>query len=71
MAVEAVKQEVGWIEASNLVMGYSTKDNEVHNAKKKLWTIKEEYKNTKGVWVHSGWDGNKNRMQLQCPSGMA
>ena len=58
MEAEAVKQEVGWIEASNFVMGYSIEDaknnmaemiecldredTEVHKTKEKVWTMKGE-----------------------------
>ena len=30
-------------------------DIEVHKAKEKVWKMKDEYENTKGVGVH--WDG--------------
>jgi len=33
--------------------------------------MKDEWKNTKGAWVHFSWDGNRSRMHLACPTGMA
>lgn len=37
MEVEELKQEVGWIEVSNLVFGYSTVDVQKHMAKTFDW----------------------------------
>ena len=82
VGVEAVKQEVGWVEASTLVMGYSIEDVEKHVAEMVDWEVGEdieEHKAKKEVWtmstrverVHSGWDGNKSKMHLACPARMA
>ena len=70
MEAKALNQKFGWVEASTLVMGYSTKDVEkymaemvdwhvgedieVHNAKKEMWTMMDEWKSTKVVRVPFG-----------------
>ena len=87
MEVEAVKKEVFWVEASTLLIGYSTEDVEKHmaemvdwqvgedievdNANKAVWTMMDEWKSTKLERVQSGWDGNKNKIHLACPTVMA
>ena len=42
----------------------------MHKAKKEVWTMMDEWKNTKVARVHSSWDGNKSRMHFACPVGM-
>lgn len=42
----------------------------MHKAKKEVWTMMDEWKNTKVARVRSAWDGNKCRMYLACLVGM-
>lgn len=87
MEMEVVKHEFGWFKASTLVMGYSTEDVEkymtemidwyvgedtkVHKTKKGVWTMIYEWKSTKVENMHFGWDVNKSKMHLACPTSMA
>lgn len=38
---------------------------------KEVWTMMDEWKSTRVARVHSGWDGNKSKMHLACPTSMA
>lgn len=44
---------------------------EVEVVKKEVWAMMYEWKSTRVVRVHSGWDGNKSKMCLACPASMA
>lgn len=43
----------------------------MHKAKKEVWTMMDEWKSTKVKRVHFRCHGNKSRMHLACPTGMA
>lgn len=84
--VETIEKEVGWVEASTHVMGFSIqevgehmakmidwqveKDIEEHKAKKEVWTMTDELKSIGVERVHSDWDANKSKIYLACPTGM-